>query len=65
LQLDVEGFTLAPPDQHANAQRLFVPRQALKEAQAVGVIGVAKAGRRKAEDPAKRPLPQLDLFDGR
>lgn len=60
LQWDPAGFYLMPPDQHANAQRLFVPRQALADLQVLSVIG-GTTRRSRTDVPAE--LPQLQLFD--
>ena len=61
LQLEPNGFSIMPPDLTGNSQRLFVPRQALREITVLGVVGSAlrtKAAPRKG--PAR---DQPGLFD--
>jgi hypothetical protein len=36
--LDPDGFFLTPPDSRSNTQRIFLPRQAIKEFEIVGVV---------------------------
>jgi hypothetical protein len=59
LQLDAQGFSLSPPEATGNTQRVFVPRQALREIVVLGVIGTPKP-------PGRRPKPvapeQIRLF---
>jgi hypothetical protein len=43
-----EGFFVNPPDTRSNTQRIFVPRPALESLLVLGVIGSARAQRRKA-----------------
>ena len=59
LLLEIQGFTLVPPDPYANNQRLFVPRIALSELQVLGVVGSAL--RRRKPKPAVKE--QIGLFD--
>ncbi len=60
LDLEPLGFTVVPPDPAGNAQRLFLPRQALKEMQVLGVVGAAAVRGQKR----KAPVPnQPTLFD--
>jgi hypothetical protein len=45
----VAGFTVTPPEPDTNNQKVFVPRQALKSIQVMGVVGSPlRAKRRKA-----------------
>ncbi len=45
LNLLDQGLYITPPDFHANADRIYVPRSALAELTVLGVVGIA---RRKA-----------------
>ena len=45
LNLMDQGLHITPPDFHANADRIYVPRSALVELTVLGVVGIA---RRKA-----------------
>lgn len=44
---DVAGFMVTPPEPDGNSQKVFVPRQALKSAQVLGVVGSPLRVRRK------------------
>jgi hypothetical protein len=56
LQVEAEGVQVIPPD---GAQRVFVPRAALKSVQVLGVVGSPlRTGRKK---PAARD--QIGLFE--
>ena len=58
-----QGMTITPPDPNANAQRVFVLREALSEVTVLGVIGAAaRRGRRKAAEPSK---DQIELFENK
>src|SRR5271169_5053806 len=46
LQEGGEGFSILPPDTHANTQRIFVPRSALTDITVLAVIGEKKTVRR-------------------
>jgi len=59
LLLEIQGFTLVPPDPYANNQRVFVPRLALTELQVLGVVG-SPLRRRKPKPAVKE---QIGLFD--
>ena len=39
LAWEIAGFTVTPPEPDANNQRVFVPRQALRSIQVLGVVG--------------------------
>lgn len=58
-ELEPQGFTVTPPDAGTNAQRLFIPRGALRACTVLGVIGVKQAGAKRAKTPAE----QLRMFD--
>jgi hypothetical protein len=47
------GFTVTPPEPDANNQKVFVPRQAVKSAQILGVVGSPLRPRRKTKGPAE------------
>jgi hypothetical protein len=55
--LDGSGYTISPPEAAGNAQRVFVPRQALSEVTVLGVIGGKR--RRPESGPASQ---QIRLF---
>lgn len=57
LALEPEGIALTPPESAGNAQRVFVPRQALAEVVVLGVIGGKR--RRMEGAPASQ---QIRLF---
>jgi hypothetical protein len=48
---EAAGFTVTPPEPDANNQKVFVPRQALKSVQVLGVVGSPLRGKRKKTDP--------------
>lgn len=56
LLVDPAGFTVTPPDGAGNAQRLFVPRQALSSVNVLGVVGVGRTR------PQRRESAQITLF---
>jgi hypothetical protein len=58
LQIDPYGFSFVPPDPFSNNQRIFVPREALRDIHVLGVVG-GKAG--KAKKPDTRD--QIKLFE--
>jgi hypothetical protein len=43
---------VTPPESDANNQRVFVPRQALRNIQVLGVVGSPLRGKRKKIPPA-------------
>jgi hypothetical protein len=55
--LDGSGYTLSPPEAAGNAQRVFVPRQALAEVSVLGVVG----GKRKRPESVSG-TQQIRLF---
>jgi hypothetical protein len=61
LQMDPQGFLLAPPDAFSNSQRIFLPRQALKEFKVMGVVGSPARGKRGK--PVVKPEGQIGLFE--
>lgn len=56
------GFSFTPPDASSNQQRVFVPRQAVREFQVLAVVGSPQ--RREAKAKTK-PIPkdQMGLFE--
>ena len=59
LQLEHYGFTVIPPDPNSNNQRVFVPKQALRAVEVLGVVG-SPLVRRK---PKPAPKEQIGLFE--
>jgi hypothetical protein len=57
LLADEHGYVLTPPEAAGNAQRVFVPREALSELVVLGVIG----GKRRRAEP-NQPAQQIRLF---
>jgi hypothetical protein len=52
-----EGFSINPPDQRGNTQRIFVPRTALESLTVLAVIGATRRPRRgTAEDQRQVPM---------
>ncbi len=39
LSWDLQGYTVTPPESDSNNQRVFVPKEALKSVQVLGVVG--------------------------
>lgn len=62
--LDPTGFTLIPPDPTMQNQRLFVPRQALREVVVLGVVGIRPPKPRgpKPQTGRKSDEEQLEMF---
>lgn len=51
LGLDSAGYSFTPPDVTGNAQRVFVPRQALRSVAVLGVVGSKQPrGRQRPEE---------------
>ncbi len=61
LQMEPQGFLLAPPDAFSNSQRIFLPRLALKEFKVMGVVG--SPARAKRGKPSAKPDGQIALFE--
>ena len=59
-RMDRHGVTMTPPDSKGNAQRVFVPREALENFVVMGVIGQPR--RRSRRRPRKEPEGQRKLF---
>jgi hypothetical protein len=58
LQIDPYGFAFVPPDPSSNNQRIFVPREALRDIHVLGVVG-GKAGKTKKAEVKE----QIKLFE--
>ena len=58
LSWDFAGFTVTPPEPDGNSQKVFVPRQALRSIQVLGVVGSPLRGKRK-KTPATGDQPTL------
>jgi hypothetical protein len=52
LAWDIAGYMVTPPESDANNQRVFVPRQALRSIQVLGVVGSPLRVKRKKTPPA-------------
>lgn len=59
LQVEPHGFTITPPDTHGAANRMFIPRAALRAVEVLGVVG-SPLKRRRPKPPDK---DQIQLFD--
>ncbi len=59
LQLEVQGFTVTPPEPFGNNQKVFVPRAALRAVEVLGVVGSPLRKRK----PKAAPKEQIGLFD--
>jgi hypothetical protein len=58
LQIDPYGFSFVPPDPFSNNQRIFVPREALRDIHVLGVVGGKSA---KSKKPDTKD--QIKLFE--
>jgi len=58
LSWDTAGFAVTPPEPDGNNQKVFVPRQALRSIQVLGVVGSPLRGKKKkaAPDPGQPML---------
>ena len=59
LQLEMQGFTIIPPDPGFQNQRVFIPKAALSEVQVLGVVGSPLRKTRKKPTPEE----QIELFE--
>ena len=55
LSWDFAGFMVTPPEPDGNSQRIFVPRQALRAVQVLGVVGSPLRGKRKKTPDVQQP----------
>ena len=60
-QLESNGVTVVPPDSGAAAQRIFVPRQATRSIQVLGVIG-SPLRRPQQKGTQKKEEGQMEMF---
>ena len=60
LQLGEHGVTFSPPDANSNTQRVFVPKQTLKELKVMGVIG--SPVHRRHGRPKKPAVDQIEML---
>jgi len=51
LVWEAAGFTITPPEPDSNNQKLFIPRQALRTMQVLGVVGSPLRGKKKKPAP--------------
>ena len=57
LSWETAGFTVTPPEADSNNQRVFVPRQALRKIQVMGIVGSPlRPKRRKMTSPDQGAL---------
>lgn len=61
LDLEPTGFSVVPPDPSANAQKIFVPRAALREVSVLGVVGSPLRQQSRSKKPTSQD--QLKMFD--
>jgi hypothetical protein len=62
MTLESAGFYITPPDPSFQSQRIFVPREALREVQVLGVIGSPLKRKRAAKPAAGEAAGQLEMF---
>jgi len=55
LTWDSAGFTVTPPEPDGNSQKIFVPRQALRGIQILGVVGSPLRTKKKKAPAADQP----------
>jgi hypothetical protein len=55
LAWEIAGYTVTPPEPDANNQRVFVPREALRSIQVLGVVGGPLGKKRKKTAAADQP----------
>ena len=63
-QIEALGYTITPPDRAGNSQRVFVPREALRELRVLGVVGspLNEPKPKRAARP-RADQDQIGLFD--
>ncbi len=59
LDLLDSGVRLTPPDIHGNTLRMFIPRSAIVEMKVLGVVGVARRPRPRADKVPEQQQPNL------
>ena len=55
LTWEAAGLTVTPPEPDSNSQKVFVPREALKSVQVLGVVGSPLRAKRKKAPAADQP----------
>jgi hypothetical protein len=55
LAWEIAGFTVTPPEPDANNQKVFVPREALRSIEVLGVVGGSLGKKRKKPADANQP----------
>jgi hypothetical protein len=55
LAWEIAGFTVTPPEPDANNQKVFVPREALRSIEVLGVVGGPLGKKRKKPADANQP----------
>ncbi|HVY91950.1 MAG TPA: hypothetical protein VHA14_04340 [Bryobacteraceae bacterium] len=55
LSWEAAGLTVTPPEPDSNSQKVFVPREALKSVQVLGVVGSPLRAKRKKAPTADQP----------
>jgi len=55
LAWEIAGFTVTPPEPDANNQKVFVPREALRSIEVLGVVGGPLGKKRKKPVDANQP----------
>lgn len=63
LQIERYGFNVIPPEPYSNNQRLFIPREALKAIQVLGVVGSPLTREKPRGRRKTTPKEQISLFD--
>lgn len=48
----IDGFTVTPPETDGNNQKIFIPREALRTMQVLGVVGSPLRGKKKKAEPS-------------
>ncbi len=55
LAWEIAGFTVTPPEPDANNQKVFVPREALRSIEVLGVVGGSLGKKRRKATTADQP----------
>lgn len=53
LAWELQGYTVTPPESDSNNQRVFVPREALRSIQVLGVVGSPLRAKKSKKDAAE------------
>lgn len=57
LAWEINGFTVTPPETDGNNQKIFVPREALRSIQVLGVVGSPLRGKRSKSETSGDQQP--------